>query len=587
MQIQRTSLFTILKVIFISIALIFISSVIFAAQGDYQRKSISSLDTIWISPKAQSIVNRYIEKDLVNRLIEFYIENPRFDKNVLPDNIISNFISQARYLDEINATSLAELLNRTVVKSIVNILNDPEIQKARLDSFKDEAAYQSFAATKAKSYGLTGEELESLMNSAYIYLPFISQAYFYYNEIFEDDYIQIDGGIVWWEIVIDEKGATTVVEEAVLDTSGSSPVTEFERSDDEFVNLVVDFILGSPYDVKFGKDTWTIIDSKKRAFNVASMGFIKEMSIGTKKIENFKLSAQIVEKDGDTYGFPLGFNEGVHLDDGFYLKEYVENSSGEVESVTKGYMRVSKTGQNNDDETVLSYGSQIIGSPVSIGDMVVEDPKTDVSYKFNLGITKGINVTTEHLWNASSGDASQKLDVELIVSYNLAPVIGISQLFVEVDLGAGIMFVRPNSSEGYSNVIPITISPYLGIRKSFGKQLFIDGSVGIGFDILGNLFTYGGDEYITGPIGFGVKAGIAAGYIINPELKISGEYIQRFTLGDYSSSSYMVNGESYDGDPTNYNDFTLAGSTFSISLTWSLAELGAGFMNFLDPLKKF
>ena len=42
-----------------------------------------------------------------------------------------------------------------------------------MENFKNESDYQSFAYTKGKSRGLNKSQLESLMNSAYIYLPYI------------------------------------------------------------------------------------------------------------------------------------------------------------------------------------------------------------------------------------------------------------------------------------------------------------------------------------------------------------------------------------------------------------------------------
>ena len=44
------------------------------------------------------------------------------------------------------------------------------------------------------------------------------------------------------------------------------------------------------------------------------------------EISDFKLQAQIIEADRKTYGFELGTAEGVHLDDGFHIVEFEEDS---------------------------------------------------------------------------------------------------------------------------------------------------------------------------------------------------------------------------------------------------------------------
>ena len=66
-------------------------------------------------------------------------------------------------------------MTNTIVKDILRILNDPDVKLNRGKELKSEADLQSFAATKAKSLGLTTDELKTLMNSAYIYLPYVTK----------------------------------------------------------------------------------------------------------------------------------------------------------------------------------------------------------------------------------------------------------------------------------------------------------------------------------------------------------------------------------------------------------------------------
>ncbi|MCD6102325.1 MAG: hypothetical protein J7J77_04675, partial [Candidatus Cloacimonetes bacterium] len=147
---------------------------LFAQQGKYQRKSISSVETVWIKPGAlQSLKFDY---DFFDKMIDYYVEVERFDYNVLPEKLLINFREQANALTEITPDKISDVLENTVVKEIVDILNSPDVKKNRGIALKDEAAFQTFAATKAKSLGLTIKELEALMNSAYIYLPYISSA---------------------------------------------------------------------------------------------------------------------------------------------------------------------------------------------------------------------------------------------------------------------------------------------------------------------------------------------------------------------------------------------------------------------------
>ena len=145
-----------------------------AQQGKYVRKSVSSLESVWFKPG--SVGDLSFDAKTFDKFIEAYIEIERFDYNILPTDLLENFRNEANSLEEVTSESLSGVLENTVISRIVDILNDPEVMKNRGAALKDEAAFQTFAATKAKSLGLTVDELETLMNSAYIYLPYIQSA---------------------------------------------------------------------------------------------------------------------------------------------------------------------------------------------------------------------------------------------------------------------------------------------------------------------------------------------------------------------------------------------------------------------------
>jgi hypothetical protein len=78
--------------------------------------------------------------------------------------------------------------------------------------------YHGIKLKKAKSLGLTTDELSTLMNSAYIYLPYIKSAK---KEIDEKSLtITIEGGIIWWQLKIDPDGKAIPNIEIVADAAG-------------------------------------------------------------------------------------------------------------------------------------------------------------------------------------------------------------------------------------------------------------------------------------------------------------------------------------------------------------------------------
>ena len=147
---------------------ILLLSLLEAQQGKYDRKSISSLGMMWDNGELKVVDENY--KNLINS----YIEVSRFDYNILPKRIVSHFYEKSINIDDLN--EIESLLEETVIQDVVKILNDPDIKMNRGLALKDESAFQSFAAKKGKSLGLTVDELKSLMNSAYIYMPFITKS---------------------------------------------------------------------------------------------------------------------------------------------------------------------------------------------------------------------------------------------------------------------------------------------------------------------------------------------------------------------------------------------------------------------------
>ncbi len=107
------------------IALVFTIS--FAQQGKYVRKSVSSLDAVWVK---QSISSG-LDVGMLTDFVKFYIEVPRFDFNNLPESQVKNFISKANASNDVSSEKLAGLMEETIVKDIMSILNDPEVKQNR------------------------------------------------------------------------------------------------------------------------------------------------------------------------------------------------------------------------------------------------------------------------------------------------------------------------------------------------------------------------------------------------------------------------------------------------------------------------
>ena len=607
------------KYFVLTITLISLVAFIFPQQGEYTRKSVSSLESVWVKDGALQGVSNF-DYTTFDKFIDFYIEVERFDYNVLPDGMLSDFRSEANSLSDFSVDALAGVLESTVAEKIVAILNDPDVMQARGAALKSESALQSFAATKAKSLGLTTEELATLMNSAYIYLPFVKSMI--QEAEGSDISLVLEGGLIWWQLKTADDGTISVEKVLSAETIGMSSLDKSDKNP----------ITGEPKYKKFtfGTEQWAT-SPEQYAQNDAMLAFAKNLGVKTKKIDDFKLSAQIAEADGKKYGFPLGFREGVHLDDGFDLVEYSEDADGNEVINRVGFLRVSKTGDNVEDPSVFTYGKQIMGSKQDIGGVVMERPNLGIDLRIKAGFTSGLNIKQEHtyvygpllfaygnsflasaggleelaeLWNpiygalygqiapALESDADAGLALELQFAYNVAPIIGVSQTFLNMDVGILIPNAMPN---GEATAATMVISPYTSITKKFGGRMNLAVNVGAGVDAL----TMAGTTTLLGtPYDFslaimapGVKFGVELAYMLSPELSLA--FGGGYKLGmPPISTSYTFDGEDLSEYITtystvlDYSELNMGGVNFSAGVNYTLSELPVNIFGFLDPMKK-
>ena len=586
-----------IKVTFLIILSLLISfSCLFSQQGKYTRKSVSSLESVWIKDGGSNFDYKTFDK-----FIDFYVEVERFDYNVLPEYMLKDFRSEAKSKSEITPESLAEVLESTIVTKIVEILNNPDVVKNRGTALKDESAFQTFAATKAKSLGLTADELAVLMNSAYIYLPFITSM----KSTVEKSVVSIEmhGGLIWWQIKDDGDGNVTVEQILLAETMAIG------SADKSATNLLTKKSVW-PKDFRFGSDKWKV-DAEQYAQNDAMLAFAKNLGVKTKKIDAFKLTAQIAEADGKEYGFPLGFREGVHLDDGFDLVEYSEDEEGNEIAERVGFVRVSKTGNNVDDESAFTYSTQLLGDRQDIGGVVMEHPVLGLDVRIKVGMITGLNIPKKALVNPLTSeeyfakDMTTAFGADITFAYNVAPIIGISQTFLDMSIGVAVPAFEyredPTDTEfTLPTVAPFIVNFYGGASKKlwFGSNnLTFGGGVGIESINVAGKVTYLLDEndYTWSAMSLALKFGADFEKMITPDLNINlgltykmafAPSAASMTWGDAEPITYTELEYPLIWESLGYSDISLGGMSFSVGANYALGELPINLFGFLDPFKK-
>lgn len=554
---------------------------IFAQQGKYIRKSVSSLKSVWIKPGALENVNN-VQMDIFNNFMKFYVEVPRFDFNVLPQNQIDEFLRQANAMSDVNAEKLSEVMENTVVQDILNILNDPDVKLNRGNKLKSEADLKTFAATKAKSLGLTTEQLETLMNSAYIYLPYVTK--FASKRDGSDIELKIEGGIIWWQVAVKSDGEVgikkvldaTTTGENKIDLNAKNILTGKKRSYDEY--SFGDFTVKTTPEMYVQGD--------------AMLAFAKNLGVKTKELDDFKLQAQIAEKIDNNYNFNLGLSEGVHLDDGFFLVELTEDENGNEKTVEIGFLRIAKTGKNIDDPLVLSSAMQMYGEEGGVGSLVMEHPRLGMDIRARFGIKIGMSIPGEYtnipgFGQVLKSDATSAMMMDVDLSYNLAPIINSSQTFLDIGFSFGFPSAK-YSPEAVSNGVGAFVWDIgLGASKKFWKGR-TNVPVGLMFNF--QSFSIGSKDiqYNISSLGFSLTSGfeymLKADIVLHAGLEMNLAMKPGRVSLTYDGTEYYT----YTGDEVAdlYPDLYLGGWTFKIGVDYALGELPVNLFGFLDPMKK-
>ena len=521
----------------------------FAQQGKYNRKSISSLGVIFNKDELQQVDSFY------ENLINSHIEIPRFDNNVIPNNILEKFLDKTQDLKDV--VSIEKVLEETVLNRIVEILNDPDVQSQRGLALKNESDFESFAATKGKSLGLNLDEIKILMNSAYVYMPFIKYTettkkrpfgFWFIPRILIPDILsyKIEGGIIWWKISNDANGNASIkkVNEYQTKTKSSS------------------ILLAHPA-LKFVMPFYTSNRKKleKRLNKSASEVFFRNIGTLSKEMTEFKITGQIIEAKNRLYKVSLGEKEGLKLDDGYFVGEYYKNKKGDVELKKTGFSKVFKINKGSNNKDDLTILKQSIGKKVSKGNIVFEHPRTNVLLGFRYGessinIPKTIfsHIEDYDLKNSNifKEDITIAKNYEVIIAYNISSIINKPQTFITLSFGDSDIDLNKKAINPFlvkSNFLISHTTYTLGLSRKFG---FGRSNFGYGLSLGTDQLSMNGGIYLDtnllpGFYDFTFQSSNIASilsteyeFLINPDMSFNLEISAKVTQGPSVPNEFHV-----------------------------------------------
>jgi hypothetical protein len=434
--------------------------------GKYQRKSVTYVNALWLmDPTVKGLPSEKVAMVLQKTKEALFMR--RFDYNPVPENFTTDFVNQINAMsfpptlpaDEFSAAlphsgpdpmldSVASVMERTIVPKILEVVDaNKELRAAALTT---EEQRNSFIADKAKTLGITMDDIQKVMNSAYIFIPLIRA---YHAAQKDSSYsVGFDAGIIWFKI------------SAQGDKAKAIPVVR------QFTHSLGFSSIHRTYPTTDG-----MLDFKEFAFRSAVKNAVRNLVTATQEIPDFRLSGQIVENSALGASFDIGKNEGVHVDDKYHMVELVEQADGSVTQHKNGWVMVTSVGDSSSKKGYKSR-ARIISGKAYTGEVLTEYPRLpiDVIFKGRMfTFTTANDTARDSVFDSLSlaGNWGGGIDVQ----YDLGRHIGLPQFFF--DLGFGIGYFGPTGGKGHlpgdTTRIPVKSAMNMNFELSLVKKVYI------------------------------------------------------------------------------------------------------------------
>ena len=447
---------------------------------DYVKKSVATPPIPWVSPAIVADQRAYLEQRWPE--VAQSLTMVRFDQVQLPPALFEPVYAR------LGTASLTRLLTQYVGKAMQGRLNDPVYQKRRIQDIRDDRKV-TFAQTKGKATSYTQDELDVLMQAAYIMIPKISRI--------ETSYSQAPPKA---------GSATELIAMGVASrlTKSKSPkgMNSVHRKmtiDVHWVQVIIDGTgrlrmkpvatirkTATGRALRTDKNWKTAI---QQADTLALKSTVKRIATETKKIDGFTIQSRVSEVDGREYTIEFGQDLGVGLDDWFILKEWVEDDAGKVTQETVGALRIT----NPDLAPGKAIGYQHLGQAQLPGGSVVESPRAGLQVGLAMTHQTGLNLRHDRLLSyvdtagntqhipIYNEDVTSMTGFQLDIDANLAKATGIPQFFVGLELGMAYPNADRNSAE---SAFPVFYSAHLTTNKKWWwRNHGLDVQAGLGYDI--------------------------------------------------------------------------------------------------------
>lgn len=421
------------------------------ANDNAGRKSVSLLQRVDFIPD-KSVFEYELQKTLHKE------EKRRFWKK-LPvefEEIIVSEIGKSVFLDRFDVNPLPgsmTTLDNSTVAHIKEILEVNSLLWSR--QFISETDKRKFISAKAKELAVTVEDLQNIMNSAYIAVPVCKGILEVWSKTRTRYKVAV--GLHWYHVNTGHVVPHIYYKESFL-TKNEAAAMYFKPTKEERKR------------------------EKRQAFRKAVSRAANLLKIKTRGVDAFKVSSTISSMKGNTIEFWLGSEDDISLDNKFKIFENVRKSNGVLERQLAGFASVTKVGNRTGDTPTESRAKVIRKNrPISVGMELMEHPKGLFGYRIGLRV-KTFKTTAGRFVN--EGEELFSLDDRVEYFFTLGagfegqfpPRLGIPQFYGVLEGFIGTTFYKPHSVLGEEG--GRTHSLILGANIGVMKKIYL-GSIAI------------------------------------------------------------------------------------------------------------
>lgn len=475
--------------------------------GKYARKSVSFVNALWLLDASTRGMKPEMVSYMLNK-VQQGISMKRFDYNALPDTMVQSFVDAANAKDKLSIDDVAKLMEEQLVPQIMKILEaEREMRAANLLTDQQK---NSFITDKAKELGVTGEQLERIMNSAYLYLPVISDFSLIKTGSGNKESWKCMAkcGILWYSLSVkgDQPKVTMRVKKMTM-TMGLAKVKT-----GLFSNYTVDGESVTP---------------EQYAFRSMVRSGVKNLVVATQTMPEFKLSGQVLEVAGRNVGFDLGKNEGLRMDDKYRIMVLTEAADGSINQEAAGWGIVNLVGDSSSKEGYKSKAQVIAGAP-GIGAVMMEYPRLGIDISANFRTFPGVKDTEDdEVFGSGVG-------IQFDARYDVGRLFNWSQLFVGLGYGIGGTSTVGSLYPSYDGAAYANLD-FFALQRFYISRFTVGAELGWASQSLTTSATVFGVPITTSFSGSGLFVGGNAGIAILPSLNL--EAGARYEMGTIQDAS--------------------------------------------------